>query len=901
MGCGVSTVWRIFLRDVRRILRNPVALVVTLGVALIPSLYAWFNIVANWNPYGNTGNIQVAVANEDAGADNELTGHLDAGGQVVEQLKANTELGWRFVPTQEAIEGVHAGTYYAAIVIPKDFSADLLGTITGGSPRPTIQYYVNEKKNAIAPKITDTGATTIDRQINQTFVSTVAGTVAKEVEAAGGLAKDQAGQTRDQVLADLDSVGGQLADARTSIAAVSKTAQDGVATVAAAKDAIGAMDGQITSINDALNTAGTLLSNVRSASGSFTGAVDGAMNLGAAKLSGLAVATDTVGGAVYGGFATAQNTVDDVTHTVSAAIDTQRAVRDALQNLLDNGAANGTLPEGDPLRARIQDQIDRLNGDIASQQSRLDDFSTTAGTLITAGKDATVNLTNATSGTTSAGIIALNASRDALNNNLLPGLANGLDAFAATTGTLSGTIAGLDGTLGQASALLDQLSNTLTQTHATLQSTDAALAGLETTVGSVRTDVAAIDSSAAYLKIQDALNLDQAGIGDFMGAPVQLENKIIYPSLSYGSAVTPFYTNLALWVGGFVLIAIYKLEVDRDREFDGFSATQAYMGRWLLFMTIGAMQAVIVTLGDLVLGVQRANAFLFVLAGLVISFVYVNIIYAMAAAFRHIGKALAVVLVIVQIPGAAGMYPIEMMPGFFRNLKPFLPFTYGINAMREALGGMYGNHYWRDLGILLCYVPIALFTGLVVRRASMNLNALFDRRLLDTDLMITEKDSVPDERVDLSRLIHVFMADEGYRTKLRHRANRFFGMYPKLIRGGLVLICVLPFLFLVLLFVIDQKMLMLSLWIASIVAIDAYLIVVEYVRDRFARQLGMSEMTPEQFRSAMASGLMRHHHLHLGLAGLSGLVGGGSAGRHAAGQDAGQPGHNGSDGEGAAR
>lgn len=95
---------------------------------MLPSLYAWFNILANWDPYSATGNLQVAVANEDQGTTNDLVGHLDAGRQVVKKLKQNDELGWRFVDNEEqAVHGVETGGYYAAIVLPKDFSTSLVG------------------------------------------------------------------------------------------------------------------------------------------------------------------------------------------------------------------------------------------------------------------------------------------------------------------------------------------------------------------------------------------------------------------------------------------------------------------------------------------------------------------------------------------------------------------------------------------------------------------------------------------------------------------------------------------------------------------------------------------------------------------------------------------------------
>ena len=94
-------------------------------------------------------------------------------------------------------------------------------------------------------------------------------------------------------------------------------------------------------------------------------------------------------------------------------------------------------------------------------------------------------------------------------------------------------------------------------------------------------------------------------------------------------------------------------------------------------------------------------------------FVYVNLLYALAYSMRHIGKALAVVLLVLQIPGSSGMFPVEMMPEFYQVLNPLLPFTYSIDAMREAIGGMYGAHYLIDMLILGgCFIPVGLFVGL---------------------------------------------------------------------------------------------------------------------------------------------------------------------------------------------
>lgn len=499
---------------------------------------------------------------------------------------------------------------------------------------------------------------------------------------------------------------------------------------------------------------------------------------------------------------------------------------------------------------------------ISKQQTQLNTFHTDTTQFINSGKDATTNLSGAMTNTTTGGIAALNTARGSLTGTVMPSLTSSLNSFAALNGTLDGTLTSLSGTLDQADGLFDQLVDTLNQTKTTISSTQDSLRQVASDVATVRTDIATLDSSAAYQKIRDTLHLDDKGFGDFMGNPVTLTTKVVYATDNYGSAVTPFYTNLALWVGGFVLIAIYKLEVDRE-GIRRITATQAYLGRWLLLVTIGFLQAVIATIGDLVLGIQCEHPLLFILAGIFCSFVYINIIYALAVAFRHIGKAIAVILVIVQIPGASGLYPIEMMPNFFRELHPWLPFTYGINAMRGPIAGLYANHYWLDMLHLFWYLPAALFVGLVVRRYAMNLNALFDHRLGGTDLMITEHNSMVNEQVSLNSVFRTVSDSKELRDIIAHRAHRFFARYPKMIVAGLTLLTVLPFVFLVLLFVTQEKIAMLTSWILSIILIDAYLIVVEYARETYAMQLGVSAMSADEFRNVMLNGYAwRRFHGH---------------------------------------
>ena len=841
----MHTVFAIFLRDVKRILRNPVALVVTMGVAIIPSLYAWCNILANWDPYANTGNIQVAVANEDEGTTSTLVGHLNAGQQTVTQLKSNRQLGWRFVSKQHAVDGVKAGKYYAAIVLPKDFSSSLIGTVTGEKNQPSITYYINEKMNAIAPKITDTGATTIDEQINATFVSSVADAVAKQVKAAAGNTTDSLHTAQSDVVNNLNDTINQLETVQQQLGGTRSTLDKATTTIDSAKQTNTALASEIDDALDTITNTSDLLAQTRAQTQRFSTTLTGALDNGSTQLSGLQVTVGNVTGTMLNGLNTTQDALSQVSSSMRGVNSTAGEALDGMDNALK---ASGLDPDSQTYKD-LSAQISEARKQLTFQQQRINAFDHDTTSIITSGKNTATALNSDITSLSNNGTAAMAKARANLTGAVMPNLSTGLDTLSLANGSLAGTLTTLQGTLKQGNGLLDQLSRTVTQTNTTIAGTQTQLANLAKQLNTTRTDVAALSSSAMFQQLSQALGLDASKVGSFVGEPVHLDEQVLYPVKNYGSAVTPFYTNLALWVGGFVLVAIYKLEVDRDEKIRKYTPRQGYMGRWLLFVTVGFLQAIIATIGDLALGIQCEHPFLFVLAGVFASFVYVNIIYALAVAFRHIGKAIAVILVIIQIPGAAGLYPIEMMPEFFRRLKPFLPFTYGINAMRGPIGGMYANHYWLDMLSLFWYLPAALFIGLVVRKLALNLNRLFDNRLADTDLMITEHNEGTVEPLKFTAAAQQFAED--YPEVISQRALHFFRLYPRLVRWGFLALAVLPFAFLLLLFITRMKLAMLLGWIISIIVIDVYLIVVEYLRERYANFLGEEAMSADEFRSAI--------------------------------------------------
>ena len=307
----MKTALSIFWRDIRRILRNPVALVITLGVCIIPSLYAWFNILANWDPYKNTSDIQIAIVNQDEGATVGDMGHISAGDMVVEKLHDNKQLGWRFVRRSKAMEGVRAGDYYAAIVIPKDFTSTLAGVIDGKTAKARIKYYVNEKENAVAPKVTDTGASTIESQINNTFAGTVAGVISDKLGAAAGKALDGASGAGSSLQADIQAVRGSLDDLSGGIDDAGRSIDDARKTVASAKDTIASLDGTTKGISQKLGTASADLKGARADAADLRSRLGSSLTSGTLALTNMSTKANHDVGRLAGDVGWAQGRLDN--------------------------------------------------------------------------------------------------------------------------------------------------------------------------------------------------------------------------------------------------------------------------------------------------------------------------------------------------------------------------------------------------------------------------------------------------------------------------------------------------------------------------------------------------------------------------------------------------------------
>ena len=665
--------FQIFKRDLGRLFRNRAAVLILVGISVLPSLYAWFNIAANMDPYGNTKGIQVAIANEDKGADSEQMS-LDAGQNIVDNLKKNDQLGWKFVDAKEAKKGVRSGKYYAAIVIPDNFSESLLSILSGDIKQPKLDYYINEKKNAIAPKITDTGASTIQQEINDTFTSVAA-------ESISELLSKEAGELSGKVSEENSSLIKAIADTRKNLDEYNKVLENFQKTVDKSDEimasAVSMLD-QVTVTAEsgakAIEDSGNVLADTRTAVGQFSTEFSNGLSNGETLLNDTYVSASAKLGVFETKAGQALTAVDNSLSTASSLLDKNQELLEQLKEL--NDKIQGHTELGQQISAVIGQKITELENQNASLQELVSSLKT--------GNQGIQNAVTTAKNTRTSLEKLAKESKDSLQNyrtnldqKILPQLNQSLDSLASLSGNLSAALTGVEPTVEQLKTILNQLNDSLKSSASALGQTGDVLTQVDESLASVQTDLNALQSSEMYQKLTSLEGLDADSIADFMSSPVSIKSNVLYDVENYGSGMTPFYTNLALWVGGLILVSILKQEVDKDEKVRKFTAGQAYFGRWLLFVAVGLVQGLIVCVGDiLLLKVQCVHPVAFVCVGVFCSFVYVNLIYALALTFKHIGKALGVVLVILQIPGSAGTYPIEMTPAFFQRLHPLLPFTW---------------------------------------------------------------------------------------------------------------------------------------------------------------------------------------------------------------------------------
>lgn len=713
----MNRIFKIFVHDIVGLSRNIFALIIAGGLCIIPSLYAWFNIYSNWDPYANTSAVKVAVVSEDAGYTGEDGEYSNMGDSVLESLRTNTGLGWQILDKKDdAIEGVKSGEYYAAIVIGDDFSESMFDFIDKGLVHPSVTYYENEKKNAVASKITDTGKSTLQSNINTEFVNTVIQT---------------AMSSTDGMLADRDIIGGVLDNLNRlgdNLDGYKGTIASFVSSNAALSGSLHDLRVQIPdSLPDNSATMEALQNQTSKAADEYI-----------AKLDRITAATRATSQALSTQLQWVLTAIENnlPTDEILAGIDNAQDLLDSMND------------QSDTLTEQLQNISDQLGGVIDDDSIKL-------------AVDSLVQIRIAAKGLLeqSKVLVKAGALKSQVKLELVrTALVQCSQKIAEMDGILDGSVQkAVDAMKGVISTSIDSIGESLTQVSEQLGSLSAMLGSIEQTVDGMNVGLDQMGSvmdgmsdkivqlagklsdltgDDKYRLLAQALAQDPETYGEFLSSPVQVETHQVYATENYGSAVSPFYTTLALWVGGLLLTALIKVHPDSPELINGAKPHELFFGRYLLFFVLGQVQAVITVLGDVyLLKIQCLDKGLFMLAACFTSFVFTLLIYALTVSFGDIGKALAVVMVVIQIAGSSGTYPIELLPVFFQKVYIYFPFPYAINAMRETISGRYGSDYWQFMGVLLLFVAASLALGLFIRKPFMKLNHYMHHRMHDTDMM----------------------------------------------------------------------------------------------------------------------------------------------------------------------
>lgn len=730
----------IFKRDLSRIRGSVVALIVAVGLVIVPTLYAWFNIAGSWDPYGNTGNLKVAVANSDNGYMSDLIPvRVNIGDTVVSALRENDQLDWRFVSESDAVEGVRSGEYYAAVVIPENFSSRMMTVFSSDAEHAEIVYYENQKANAIAPRVTDKAASTVRQQIDETFAKTISdvglATTSSLLEFMDG----------DQIAAYAGNLSGTLAGAITTLRDASGSVDEFAGLLQSSTGLLDSTSDLLASAGAASKDAEALVGDAKTGLSGMHDALDAAVAAINQSLKDSAGDYDAAAKAIDEAFGAADAHVSlTVTQLRDASVDVAKRasdMRDVQDNILavERDVEGSNLPE--KLKAELVQKIDIVAntvGNVANQQELLaKHLSDAAASLETGAADARAKAQAVKDGIAEAKG-SIGGVKDSYNATLKQQISDLSDAVADVARRGSDVADDLGATVTDLSHAASALSDDLAGAHEVLADASADLVSAADDLQRLKEGLDTAVTSGDLDRVRELIGSDPAALADALAAPVALDRQAVYHIKNYGSAMAPFYTTLSIWVAGIVLAAMLKANVDEAdvKALGNPRLHELYLGRYAFFALLAFAQATLVCAGDLLFfGIQCEHPFQFMLVGWLAGFVFSNMIYTLTVSFGDIGKAIAVVLLVMQVAGSGGTFPIEMTADFFQAVYPFLPFTHAINAMHAAMAGAYGMEFWIELGTLSLYLIPSLALGLVFRRPVIRANRWIIEKLEETKLM----------------------------------------------------------------------------------------------------------------------------------------------------------------------
>ena len=695
----MKNIIEIFKNDIREIFRKARTWIVIIGLILLPSMYAWPNILSAWDPYGHTNNIKVAVVTEDSGA--EVSGQkVNLGENLVEGLKNNKNLDWQFVSNkQEAEEGVRIGDYYASIVIPKKFSEDLTSVSRGFPKKATIEYTVNEKINAISPKITNSGASAIANNISKSFVEIANGVIFGKLHEAG-IKFEQNLPSIEKTKEEIFKLNDNFSNYENVVSELIGKVEQGQKIISTVQQTLPTIDRFATNSIMLADKADITINNIQSFNEKLLPLISNHLKV-----------VEDVSGEANSLAQKIQSKPDNVEETkeklkllntrLEAGEERLRVVKSIFEYLNELSGENILQNQLNKINTLENDltKVKEVNNKI---YTNIDNYDEIADDIKKDFVDRTKRINE----------ISTNID-NRLNDDIAPLVAKVLTKADININEISKLIIGAQNELPEVEAKILSTEVKIQRAHAKLITIQKELPEAKEKIKKLTEEIKKAEAGTNTNMLFNLLKVDYKQQAEFFANPVQLSENKLYHIKNYGSAMTPFYTVLSIWVGALLMSSLLTTKVE-DEE-GKYKPCEKYFGRWILFLVISLFQTLVITLGDMyVLGTQAVSPYRFVFYGLLISALFSSIIYTIVHLLGNVGKAVCIILLVLQLGSSGGTFPIQMTSGFFQALYPKVPFTYSIGLLREAVGGVYIPAAQRDMKILLIGIVITLVSGTIL-------------------------------------------------------------------------------------------------------------------------------------------------------------------------------------------
>ncbi|MBS4201844.1 YhgE/Pip domain-containing protein [Bacillus sp. FJAT-49732] len=705
----MNNIIKIYTNDLKNIVTNWAAAILIGGLIVLPSLYAWLNIAAMWDPYSETGNLPVAIVNEDAGAkirDQEI----NVGKELVNTLNTNKNMDWHFTNRERAMDEVNYGNYFAVIIIPKDFSGKLASVISVKPEKAQMEYYVNEKINSVSPKITQKGASLIVEQVSSKFISTVNGVIFDLFNEIGiELARD---------LPDIERFEHYIFILEENLPEINRVLNESLADATSAQNILNKAEGKIPEVRRLTNNG---LDTINKTTDFITAAED-RLNAIAPKIKEDVERVQKISDDINRFLNNAQNVNidlskgDEIQKNLQTHFDNALQTIDVIESSLlqlkkinseqQNNAGAEQLDQAIAKTGELKSMLQTAQSDVAGINQLLSqkrqEFKDTLATIKNKASTASAKL---------------DTFIQEYNNTIEPTILNEVAKAKKTLLNAKTLLTEAQSTLPEVERILSSTQGNLKEGKKALDYAHGQFPYVNAKVKELTDKIRKLKNKADINEIIHLLRHDPNAERNFFEEPVKLNEHKLFPIENYGTGMTPFYTVLSIWVGALLLISLLAIDVHHD----SYTGKQIYFGRFLTFLTIGFLQTLIVTLGDLlILKVSVSAPVWFVIFGLFICLIFMLIVYSLVSVFGNVGKAMAIIMLVLQIAGSGGTYPVVLLPKFFRMISPFLPFTYAVDLMREAVGGIVWQRVLHDLLFLSIFGIIALLFGTFLKEPLNN-------------------------------------------------------------------------------------------------------------------------------------------------------------------------------------